>query len=108
MSKLAAVIRNHMIMVLGKDPRSSESQRPSASSLVEGRAAVPRSLSGVAFPILQLALHRGLRAAEIEAMQSSHETRPPAAMAPFVRDSALASLARTAPLVCSQFRRLDR
>jgi hypothetical protein len=110
MSKLnlAAVIRNHLIVAFGRDARSSQCQRQLASSLVEGAAAVPRSLSPVAVPKLELALHHGLRAAEIETMQYSPQAHPPAPMAPLVRDCALASLARTAPLVCSQFQRLDR
>jgi hypothetical protein len=109
MSKLAAFIRNHLIIAwcMGKDARSSESQRRLASSLVEG-VAVAQSLSGVAVPKLHLAVRRGLRAAEIDAMNCSHQAHPPAPMTAFMRDSALASLARTAPLVCSQFQRLDR
>jgi len=110
MSKLAAAIRNHLVIVPYIEAKALFRRRPGQilAPTLQGPAISWRCPT-VVVPNPSTALRMRLRPAEIEAMNASvREPRPPASTPPLLPDSGLRSLAGKAPALCSQLQRMGR
>ena len=110
MSKLAAAIRNHFVVVPYIEATALFRRRPGQilAPTLQG-PAISWRWPTVVVPNPSAALRTRLRPAQIEAMNASvHEPYPPASTLALRPDSTLTSLACKAPALCAQLQWMGR